>query len=348
MLAPVIKAPGEVALEDIPVPEISDDDVLVESKWCGICGTELHAIKKAMTMEPGTHPGHEFAGVIAKVGKNVKHWKVGDRVAVGCTYVCNECYACKHGLLTYCDLGMRKGAGTGPENAGGYSKFVRIETPDQRLCLLPDEVSFEEGALIEPLASSLHPIRLSAFRPGDPVMVTGCGPIGLGAIGFLKWAGAGLIIATEIKQKRAQMAKRFGADYVFNPHEEPDLVKKVIDLTDGVGVAELFECSGIVEAFEAAAKFIRTGGQMIQIGAIEDEVTIRPHFFFQLKALSFFSTWGWTMDDYAIVADCLAKKVAPFADLITSKIKTSEIIEKGYHKLLQPDHDEIKVLVAPE
>jgi (R,R)-butanediol dehydrogenase/meso-butanediol dehydrogenase/diacetyl reductase len=301
-----------------------------------------------MTMESGTRPGHEFAGVIAKVGENVKKWKVGDRVAVGCTYVCNECYACRRGLLTYCELGMRKGSGTGPENAGGYSKYVRIETPDQRLSRLPDEVSFEEGALIEPLASSLHPIRLSAFRAGDPVMVTGCGPIGLGAIGFLKWAGAGLIIATELKEKRAKMAKSFGADYVFNPHKELNLLNKVMDLTDGCGVAELFECSGIVKAFENATSFIRTGGQMIQIGAIEDEVAIRPHFFFQLKAMSFFSTWGWTMDDYAIVADCLAKKVAPFTNLITSRIKTSEIIEKGFNKLLQPDHDEIKILVSPE
>lgn len=347
MLAPVIKAAGQVSLEDIPVPEISDDDVLVESKWCGICGTELHAIKKGMTMEPGTRPGHEFAGVIVKRGKNVRRWKVGDRVAVGCVYVCNECCACRHGLLTYCELGMHKGSGTGTENSGGYSKYVRIETPDQRLCILPDEVSFEEGALIEPLASSLHPIRLSTFRPGDKVMVTGCGPIGLGAIGFLKWAGAGLILASEVKPKRAQMAKKFGADHVFNPKEE-DLLAEVKRLTGGCGVDELFECSGTVEGFESASSFIRTGGQMIQIGAIEDEIRIRPHFFFQLKALSFFSTWGWTMDDYAIVANCLKNRVAPFADLITSKIKTSEIIEKGFEKLLQPEHDEIKILVSPE
>jgi threonine dehydrogenase-like Zn-dependent dehydrogenase len=215
------------------------------------------------------------------------------------------------------------------------------------LCILPDEISFEEGALIEPLASSLHPIRLSAFRPGDKVMVTGCGPIGLGAIGFLKWAGAGLILASEIKPKRAQMAKKFGADHVFNPKEE-DLLAEIKRITGGCGVDELFECSGTVEGFESASSLIRIGGQMIQIGAIEDEIRIRPHFFFQLKALSFFSTWGWTMDDYAIVANCLKNRVAPFADLITTKIKTSEIIEQGFGKLLQPEHDEIKILVSPE
>ena len=111
MLAPVIKAVGHVSLEDIPIPDISDDDVLVESKWCGICGTELHAIQRGLTMEPGTRPGHEFAGVIVEKGKNVKRWKVGDRVAVGCVYVCNECCACRHGLLTYCEMGMHKGSG---------------------------------------------------------------------------------------------------------------------------------------------------------------------------------------------------------------------------------------------
>jgi threonine dehydrogenase-like Zn-dependent dehydrogenase len=347
MLAPIITAVGHVSLEDIPIPDISDDDVLVESKWCGICGTELHAIQRGLTMEPGTRPGHEFAGVIVEKGKNVKRWKVGDRVAVGCVYVCNECCACKQGLLTYCELGMHKGSGTGPENSGGYSKYTRIETPDQRLCILPKEVSFEEGALIEPLAASLHPIRLSSFRGGDRVMVTGCGPVGLGTIGFLKWAGAGLIIATEIRESRARMAKRFGADYVFNPNEK-DLEKTVKKLTDSCGVDQLFECSGIPAVFQSAPRFIRPGGQMIQIGAIEDEVTVRPHFFFQLKALSFFSTWGFTMNDFAIVAECLKNEVAPFRELITSKIKTSEIIEKGFNKLLQPDHNEIKILVSPE
>ncbi|UCG54890.1 MAG: zinc-binding dehydrogenase, partial [Dehalococcoidia bacterium] len=167
------------------------------------------------------------------------------------------------------------------------------------------------------------------------------------AIGFLKWAGASLIIATEIRESRARMAKRFGADHVFDPNEK-DLEKMVKEMTDGCGVDQLFECSGVPAVFHSATFFIRPGGQMIQIGAIEDEVTIRPHFFFQLKALSFFSTWGFTMNDFAIVADCLKNEVAPFRELITSKIKTSEIIEKGFNKLLQPDHNEIKILVSPE
>jgi len=137
--------------------------------------------------------------VMARVGKTVPGWKVGDRVVIFPSYRCGRCWACQHGLYSSCPESTAKGIGSGPgwEAAGGFTKLVRIIRPDYRLYPLPDEVSFEEGTLVEPLACSLHAVRKSMFKPREKTAVLGCGTMGLGVIAHLKHAGAGLIIATE-------------------------------------------------------------------------------------------------------------------------------------------------------
>jgi len=175
MKAALLKGPGDIVLEEVPVPEISDDEVLVEVKWCGICGSDLGSYRTRDFIQPGTYLGHEFSGVLAKVGKNVKGWRVGDRVVCNELYECGECYACEHGLASCClhALDYEIGCVPGLGNAGGFAKYVRVPHPEYRLYSLVDEISFEEGTLVEPLACSLHAVRLSDFKPRGRVMVLG-------------------------------------------------------------------------------------------------------------------------------------------------------------------------------
>lgn len=348
MKAELLKGPGEVVLDEVPVPEICDDEVLVEVKYCGICGSDAHAVPEAVLIPPGTYMGHEFAGVIAKVGKNVTGWKVGDRVVANPMYMCGECYACQHGRQSLCNHAIEHmiGGVPGREYAGAFAKYVRVPIPEWRLHGLPDEVSFEEGALVEPLAVSLHAVRMSAFRPGDHTMVLGAGPIGLGVIAHLKNAGAGLIIATETIEKRAEMAEKLGAGYVFNPQEVSNLKEKVLELTNGGGVDVVFDCSGVSQAFQSATDFLRRGGQVILTGVITYETPILP-MNFTINEWRLQGSYAYYSDEFPMVIEFLKKGISPVKEMITSKIKLSDIVKEGFDKLLKPGHNEIKILVEP-
>jgi (R,R)-butanediol dehydrogenase/meso-butanediol dehydrogenase/diacetyl reductase len=282
------------------------------------------------------------------VGKSVEGWKPGDRVVVLAVNQCRTCDACMHGFASCCQHGLEQALGStvGEEWAGGFSKFVRVPTPERRLFHLPDQVSFEEGALVDPVACSLHVVRISNFKPGDYTMVLGAGPIGLGVILFLKMAGAGVIIATEVKEKRIELAKKFGADYVFNPQKVSDLRAEVLKVTNGLGVNQVFDCSGLGPVFKTATQYLRPRGQIVLYGAITKEIPILPLDFvfgeYQLQA------GLWVNDEFPMVIDYFRKGVLPAKEMITSKIKLEDIVEKGLNKLLDPNSSEIKVLVSPD
>jgi (R,R)-butanediol dehydrogenase/meso-butanediol dehydrogenase/diacetyl reductase len=347
MKAARLRGAREVVLEEIPVPEISGDEALVKVEYCGICGTDVASFRSLEFFPAGTFLGHEMSGVIAEVGKAVTRWKPGDRVAINTVSPCGKCYACRHGLLSNCEHLLDDAIGTKAYESlpGGFSEFVRVPGAEMKLHSL-EGVSSEEGALAVPLGECLHAVRTSSFRPRDYVMVMGCGPMGLATTAFLRNGGAGLIIATEINEKRAETAKKLGADYVFNPIEVTNLREEVLRLTNGLGVNQVFECSGSHQAFQSAPDFIRPGGQFVVIGVIGSPVEIIP-LKFQVGGLQLQASWCQT-DEFAMVIEFLKKHVAPVQEIITSKIKLSDIVERGFNELLKPNNAEIKILVSPE
>lgn len=348
MKAVLLKGPGEVIIDDIPIPEITDDEVLVDVKWCGICGSDSHAIADCVLLPAGTYLGHEFSGVLSKVGKNVKGWKVGDRVVVNPMGSCGECYACKAGIYSACPEAIPTGIGlaVGTQYAGGFAKYVKVPIPNFRLYRLPDEISFEIGSLIEPLSCGLHAVRISKFQPGDKVLVLGCGMMGLAAITALKMSGASLIMASEVVDRKAGIAKKLGADVVFNP-KEVDLKEKVFEMTDGIGVDVVFDCSGIPDVFKTAPDFLKPRGQVLMVGIITHDTPIFP-INFTVGEKSLQATLVY-VNEYPLMIDLLSKKGAPpVSEIITSKIKLSEIIDKGFDKILAPGNDDTKIIVEPD
>ena len=344
----LLKAPGEVTLEEVPVPEISDEEVLIEVKYCGICGSDMHALADCVLLPAGTYMGHEFSGVLVKVGKNVKDWRVGDRVVVNPMGRCGECYACKAGIYSACPQAIPTGIGitAGIEYAGAFAKYVRVPHPEYRLYRLPDEVTFEEGALVEPLSCGFHAVRLSQFKAGDKVLVLACGMMGLAAITALRNAGAGLIMASEVVERKAVVARKLGADYVFNP-KEVDLKAKAFELTDGVGADVVFDCSGIPQVFITGPDFLKPRGQVLMVGIITHETPVIPvNFTVGEKSLQATLVY---VNEFPMVLDFLKKKDRPpVSEIITSEIKLSEIVTKGFDALTKPGSDEIKVIVAPD
>ena len=354
------EGPGEIMIEEVPVPEISDDEALMEVKYCGICGTDLASYLGSF-YEPGTYMGHEYSGVLVKVGKNVKGFKVGDRVVGECLYACGDCYGCRHGRgPALCDEVWVRTTGDTPglEHAGAFANFMRIPDPKHILHILPGELSFEEGALVEPLAACIHAVRISDFRVGDSTMVVGTGPIGLMVISVLRYAGAGLIIATEVNERRCAMAKKMGADYVFNPRKEPNLKEKVRELTKGLGVDVAFNCSRSREALQSIwghvgaghpfeRGFLRDGGQIMAVAYIPEEVEFLP-VTFVIREYELKGTDAWYADEFPISIELLRKHIFPYKELITRKIKLSNIVKEGFEVLTSPDHKEIKILVEPD
>jgi 2-desacetyl-2-hydroxyethyl bacteriochlorophyllide A dehydrogenase len=348
MKAARLKGARDVVLEEIPIPDISDTEVLIEVKYCGICGADLHAYRVAGFFPLGSYMGHEFSGVVAKVGNKVEGWKPGDRVVIFPGPQCGKCWACKHGFWSCCEHAMEAiGVFTTETMPGAFAKFVRVPVPEKRLYPIPKELSFEAGALVEPLATSLHAVRISAFRPGDQTMVLGAGMIGLGVIAFLKNAGAGLIIVTEVIEKRKEVAKKLGADYVFSPQKVSNLKEEVLKLTNGLGVAQVFDCSGISRAFQSATEFVRPRGQIMLVGVITTEVSIIP-ININLHEIQLQGSWCYYPDEFPIVINFLKRGALPIKEIITSKTKLSDIVEQGFNKLLTPGHAEIKILVSPD
>jgi len=347
--AVLLKSPGIVVLDEIPVPVISEDEVLVEVKYCGICGSDVHTIPDCGLYQPGTYMGHEIAGVLAKVGRHVKGWQEGDRVVVNPLYICGECYGCHHGRWSQCEQGTEHFLGCCPglEHAGGFARYVRLVAPERRLTRLPDEVSFASGTLVEPLAVSLHALRMSALKPGDSAMVLGAGMIGLGLITFLKHAGAGLIVVSETMPGRMKLAMKFGADSVINPRECPDIKVRVRELTEGKGIDVVYDCSGVAQAFRSAPGFLRKGGQLLLVGQITREVPVLPTDF-TLNEIQLQGICCYYADEFPMVLQFLKKRLTPVEKLITSEIKLSEIVEKGFNVLFNPGSNQLKIIVAPD
>jgi threonine dehydrogenase-like Zn-dependent dehydrogenase len=354
MQALCLKGANQIVLEDIPVPKIAAGDVLVEVKYCGICGTDLHGVREPGFIPVGTYLGHEIVGVVAEAGSRVKGWKKGDRVVVNPCYQCGECYACRHGFSSCCSAAGTGnpidciGCSVGEDYIGGFAKYVKVTAPERRLTRLPEEVSFAEGALVEPLAVSFHAVRISTFKPGDYTMVLGGGMIGLGVVAFLKQSGARLIIVLKKSGRGVEVLKRVGADYVFYDLDKiKDLKQQVFALTGGTGVNQVFECSGAPEMFKLATNFMAPRGQLVLVGIITEEVPILPLAYVP-NELSLIGSYIYNYpDEFPMVVDFLKKRTLPVDDIITAKIKLADI-GAAFRRLMQPGCRDIKILVSPE
>lgn len=346
MKVPVFTDLKTMAYQDKPIPELSAGDVLVRVKYCGICGSDVHGYLNGIMVPPGTVMGHECAGVVADTGEGVTDFKPGDRVVVKPIPQCGECHCCRKGQYSLCVRAFERAIGITPDNDGAFAEYVRIKYPDQMLFKLPENVSFQAAALVEPLATCFHAIRLSRFKPGDRVVVIGAGMIGLGVLQFLKLGGAGKIISLEISSEKSKLAAQMGADVVLNPvsEGEDDLAEKIYSLTDGVGADIVFECAGVPAAFQTCINHVKSGGQVMLVGINDKDVAINP-FTMVLKEVEMRGVLGY-YDEYKYVLDYLSRRKIDTGALISDIISLPDLVEKGFNRLVSA-HDMVKILVEP-
>ena len=330
----------DLRYEDIPEPSPGPGQVKVKINLAGICGTDLKEYEAGPGMiavdKVPLALGHEFAGRVAEVGKGVTDFKVGERVtAVGYWY-CGECYYCKRGMYNIC-----QNAGfTGLTVDGCMAEYVVV--PSYAVYKLPDSVSDELGALVEPLSVALHAVRQGNVRPGDTVAIVGAGTIGLSALMAAKAAGASEVYLVEKVKRRGEIALAMGATAFINP-DDGDPVQRVRDLTCGLGADISFECVGIPATAQLALELARSGGTIVIVGVFEAPASI-DLFNLMFNQKTIVGSPIYVHEAKTAIALLADKRVDP-GRLITSKVPLKDAVEMGFEKLITNKEDNIKILL---
>ena len=257
--------------KDIGMPELKDKEVLIKVEAVGICGSDMHYYQHGrigdFVVEGDFILGHEAAGTIVEIGKEVKHLKVGDRVALEPGKTCGKCEFCKGGLYNLCpDVEF---FATPPYN-GVFVNYVNH--PEDMCFKLPDNVSSVEGALVEPLSVGLHATGQGGVKLGDTVVIFGTGCIGLSALLASKARGASTIIVVDMMENRLEKAKQLGATYTVNAREI-NAVEKILELTDGKGANVVIETAGATTTVKQTVDVLKIGGTIVMVGMTpKDEV----------------------------------------------------------------------------
>lgn len=256
-------APGNLVYRtDLPVPEVGDDEVLIKVHCTAICGTDLHIIDwdawAQKWVQVPVIPGHEVAGDIVAVGKNVTERKVGDRVSCETHIPCNDCYFCEHDMAHICKNMTLFGVSIN----GAFTEYTKIRWDST--FLLDDALSYESACMFEPMGAGVHGVEAAEVE-GKVVLVSGCGPIGLTAVSASKTFGAKLVIACDLMDERLAIARKMGADVVLNSGK-CDLPAEVLKLTDGIGADAAIDITGAGPAIRSGLKSLRAAGRLVCVG----------------------------------------------------------------------------------
>jgi len=318
------KGKGFLELLDIPEPTIGDNEVLIEVKACGVCGTDLHILQDEFPYYPPVILGHEFAGVVKAVGVSVTDWKPGDRV-VGepHTCACGKCYLCRTGNPQICLAKRSPGWGID----GAFAPLMRFPDP-HLLHNIPENIQFHEAALIEPLANVVTDIVLTqAIMPGDIVVVAGPGLIGIMAALIAKHIGAKHVImlgTVSDESTRLSLCRSLPPiDTVINVQTE-DTIEIIHRLTNGKGCDVFIDASGSASAIGMGASLVKKMGIVSGIGLTGKEKIEFPYNAFMMKSVKYFFNVSTKYESWDRAIHFISKGVIPCEQLITHKTSIEE------------------------
>ena len=330
----------DIRLEDIPKPKIGPEEILVKVMACGICGSDVmewYRIKKVPRVL-----GHEMTGEIVEVGKNVKKFKVGDRVFVSHHVPCNKCHYCLDDQQTVCETLHNTNF-----DPGGFAEYVHVPKINVELgtFLLPDEMSFEDGTFIEPLGCVIRGQRRANIKPNHTVLVIGSGISGILHIQLAKANGVKKVIATDVNEYRLNAAKRFGADVVIDAKENiPDLMRKV---NDGRLADRVIVCTGALSAIEQSLKSVKDGGGILFFAPTNPNIKITiPFNEFWTSQVTLTSTYAAAPTDIKEAIELINSRKVNVHDMITHRLSLAETC-KGF-QIVANAKESIKVIIESQ
>jgi (R,R)-butanediol dehydrogenase/meso-butanediol dehydrogenase/diacetyl reductase len=330
----------DLRYEDIPEPSPEPGQLKVKVHLAGICGSDLKEYASGPCMIPTDKApltiGHEFAGRVAAAGEGVTDFNIGDRVSGVGYWYCGECVYCKKGVYNLC----LNSDFTGISKDGCMAEY--LIAPSYACYKLPDSVSDEAGALVEPLAVAIHAIRQGNICPGDTVAIVGDGTIGLCTLLAARAAGASEIYIVAKHKGRGELASAMGATTVIYL-SDGNPAQKVQSLTGGLGADVSIECVGYPDTPQLSVEMARRGGTTVIVGVFEQPST----FDFSSMTFSERTLVGSSIyvDEGRTAIELLADKRIDPARLITSIVPLKDAVEKGFEKLLNNKEDNIKVLL---
>ncbi|NPV54973.1 MAG: NAD(P)-dependent alcohol dehydrogenase [Firmicutes bacterium] len=264
MKAAVLERPGVIKIEELDRPSPGPGEVLVRIKSVGVCGSDIHYYRHgrigAYVVEKPIILGHESSGEVAEVGEGVSSLRVGDRVSLEPGIPCRKCVFCKTGRYNLCPDVVFMAT---PPVDGAFVEYVTF--PEDFAFKLPDNVSFDEGALIEPLAVGVYASERAGVKPGLSAVVLGAGPIGLVTLQAAKAYGASPVVVLDISDFRLNMARKLGADFVIDSRDT-QAIEKVLDAVGGGGADLVFEAAGAIPTIQMTTKIAKRGGKVVFIG----------------------------------------------------------------------------------
>lgn len=341
MKAAVFEKIGSIKVQDVLIPEIGDDDVLIRVKYTGICGTDWSIYNGWYSADKlPMIAGHEFSGQIAKVGKNARKLKEGDRVTADINMSCGTCFYCRRGEKLLCNDFVQLGIHIN----GTFAEYVKA--PWQQVHLLPDNLSYEAGAFIEPVSCVVHSAKAMNAKIGSSVVVIGCGLGVLHARMAILRACAPVIVIGD-NEKRLQIAKDMGADVIIDSRTTQDTVAEVMKLTSGRGADYVIEAVGKTTTYEQAFKMLRRGGTLTAFGIVgeNDTIPMRP-FEFVLGEKKVTGSCAGVGQDWPDAMTLIANGRIKPEPLFSMKVPLEDL--EWALKEIRRDNSIFKVFVSPD
>ncbi|MGL5439809.1 MAG: zinc-dependent alcohol dehydrogenase [Filifactoraceae bacterium] len=308
-------------IKDIEKPTLRDDDVLIKVHSVGICGTDIPILSGVREVPYPLIPGHEFSGDIVELGKGAKKFKIGDRVTPSIVIGCGVCSYCREGNEVLCDNIEE----TGIHVNGAFAEYVRV--PEKVVHLLPESMSYDVGASIDPIASAYRPIKKAKINCKDTVLVFGSGPIGLYTVQLAKCEGASNIIVVGVKgdERRLELAKELGADYSINMDED-SLIEKVKEYNNGKLVDVAIDATGSEKVFPLCIDLVKGAGKIILVGINHAPATANIEKVVR-KEINIMGSICYTYNDYKECIELVENKRVKVLPLISHRFKLFEMGE---------------------
>jgi L-iditol 2-dehydrogenase len=343
MKALLLEAYNQLVYKDVPEPQPGPDDVLIRVKACGICGSDVHGMDGSTGRRiPPLIMGHEAAGVIAEVGSKVAGFRPGERVTFDSTVYCGACFYCRRGEINLCDNRRVLGVACDEyRQNGAFAEYVVV--PQHILYRIPQAVSFEHAAMVEPCAIALHAVGRTPIALNATALVVGAGTIGLLVVQALRASGCGKIIAIDIEPVKLDLARKLGADVILNSHET-EAVAEIEKLTDHRGADVVIEVVGITSSVKTALACVRKGGAVTVIGNLSPTVKLPLQ---RLVACEITLSGSCaSQGDYPAGLDMMARGAIDVQPLISA---VAELVEGAawFQRLYQKEQKLLKVILVP-